>query len=1049
VTCGECGAALPERAKFCLECGTPVAAGREHELRKTVTLLFTDVTGSTVLGELLDPEAYRAVMGRYFAVARDVVERHGGIVEKFVGDAVLAVFGIPDVREDDALRAVRAAADLQGGLQRLSEELQAELGVRLQVRTGVNTGPVVAGSARAGGAFATGDAVNTAARLEQAAPPGEVLLGATTYELVRDAVEVEPIEPVSAKGKSVPLVAFRLLGVGDSDRGRARRFDTVLVGRERESRALADTLDRAVELRRGHLVTILGPPGIGKTRLVADFVKDLGERAVVVTGRCVSYGQGITYFPVVQLLREALRLQGDESAEVTHHALDELFAGEADGQRVVDLLLALLGKHEGRTDRDDTFWAIRRAIEQLASRQPLVITVDDLHWAEPTLLALLEHLRDEVRDLPLLLVCQARPELLDNRPGWGGGTLNAVTFGLEPFSTEQTSATLQGLLDGPVSDEVATAVADWAGGNPLFVEEIVGHLVERGLLGRSDGVWRLSGDLSTAEVPPTVAALLSARLALLPAEQLSLAEQISVVGLELTEEDAVVLSNRDPGEVHAMLVALGRRDLLRRHRTDHGDVWSFKHILIRDAAYESLSKALRAELHERYAAHVAATGDEVARERAAFVAHHLEHALRYRRELGATADQVESLVSATEAALLAAEDAARAWFDLPAALTFAHRLTNLDGLPAAARRVHRLRRLGIMFVADQVSALPAAIDEYAQSVGQEGPEIDHALLRLLRLWHRLNAGESLDPAEVVESAAHVARLAREHGDDAALNLALTSRIDANATLGLWSDLAELAEEAASLASVFEARRVQLFRVTGVVHGKAPLSALVAEVERQAANPVRTPIEEMMLSATRILVQAAAEDPQARLGIVALLREHETGGHMMPLIFGTLAQKLIGDLTGVVASARALAEAMERSGDLSHASTVLAELACFELESGDSSGSGAEVVARAASFTSEFDAASVALVAAGQCLLAGRASDLAEVERLGTRAIEVIRRSDQLWQNADIHRWVGLSHRWCGDTDGERHHLEQALELYRHKEIAHWTRVTEERLRELR
>ena len=272
MTCTRCGSALPANAKFCPECATPVAAAPEREVRKTVTLLFTDVTGSTAMGEALDPEAYRGVMGRYFDVARAAVERHGGTVEKFVGDAVLAVFGVPDVREDDALRAVRAAAELNAAVADLSAELVTSHGVTLAIRTGVNTGSVVAGAARAGGSFATGDAVNTAARLEQAAGPGEILLGAETWHLVRDAVEVEPVEPITAKGKAEPVPAYRLLTVRAGEAGRARRFDAPMVGRERETRALEDALERTVASGRSHLVTVLGAPGIGKTRLVSEFV---------------------------------------------------------------------------------------------------------------------------------------------------------------------------------------------------------------------------------------------------------------------------------------------------------------------------------------------------------------------------------------------------------------------------------------------------------------------------------------------------------------------------------------------------------------------------------------------------------------------------------------------------------------------------------------------------------------------------------------------------------------------------------------------------------
>ena len=281
ITCADCSSPLPANAKFCLECGTPVAAAPERETRKTVTLLFTDVTGSTAMGEALDPETYRGVMGRYFDVARTAVERHGGTVEKFVGDAVLAVFGVPDVREDDALRAVRAADELNAAITVLSDELPAEPRCPLAIRTGVNTGSVVAGTARAGGSFATGDAVNTAARLEQAARPGEILLGAATWHLVRDAVDVEPVEPITPRARpnrSRPTACSRSVPTRPGRRAPPRRAD----GRpEHETRALDDALERTVATGRSHLVTVLGPPGIGKSRLVTDFLDRVGDRADV------------------------------------------------------------------------------------------------------------------------------------------------------------------------------------------------------------------------------------------------------------------------------------------------------------------------------------------------------------------------------------------------------------------------------------------------------------------------------------------------------------------------------------------------------------------------------------------------------------------------------------------------------------------------------------------------------------------------------------------------------------------------------------------------
>jgi len=436
---------MPVSARFCPACGAPVVVA-EAEVRKTVTLLFCDVAGSTALGERLDPEALRGVMSRYFAAAREAVLRHGGTVEKFVGDAVLAVFGIPEVREDDALRAVRAAAELRDCLADLSQELMGSMGIELAVRTGVNTGSVVAGSAHAGGSFATGDAVNTAARLEQAAAPGEVLIGASTLWLVRDAVEVEAVAPLAVKGKAEPLAAYRLVQVLDSERGRSRHPDAALVGRGRESLALADALARTTQDGRGRLVTVLGPAGMGKTRLVEHFLAGLGQDVQVLRGRCVSYGRGITFWPIVQLLRQAAGLIGEETPESTEKALLALMDTAPDKGAVVAVLLPLLGLGGEPGGADEIFWAVRGVLEHLAGHGPLVVSVEDIHWAEPTLLDLLERLREEARDVPLLIVCQARPELLEQRPGWGGGALNAITFLLEPLTGGHTAALLEGLL---------------------------------------------------------------------------------------------------------------------------------------------------------------------------------------------------------------------------------------------------------------------------------------------------------------------------------------------------------------------------------------------------------------------------------------------------------------------------------------------------------------------------------------------------------------------------------------------------------------------------
>ena len=413
--CTSCGKEAPEDAHFCPACGTRLAGVvPAPELRKTVTVLFCDVAGSTAIGEWLDPERLRRLMLRFYEAMKEVCERHGGQVSELIGDAVMAAFGIPSVHEDDALRAVRAAAEMRERLEALSEELERDLGVRLRSRTGVNTGEVVVSERDPDRALVLGDAVNVAARLKQAAEPGVVLLGESTYMLVRDAVRAEPVEPLSLKGKSQRVPAFRLLDVLPNVSGYARRFGTPLVGREDELLVLRKAFERAVRDRRGYLVTVFGPAGIGKTRLAKELAASVAGEAAVLTGRCLSYGEGISYWPIREMVNEA----------TGERPLADLLAGEDDANAVASRVAAAIGVNESAGLAEETFWAIRRLFEALALRKPLVLVFEDLHWAEPTLLDLVEHVPDSSRDAPILLFCLARPELLDKRPTWGGGRLS-------------------------------------------------------------------------------------------------------------------------------------------------------------------------------------------------------------------------------------------------------------------------------------------------------------------------------------------------------------------------------------------------------------------------------------------------------------------------------------------------------------------------------------------------------------------------------------------------------------------------------------------------
>jgi class 3 adenylate cyclase/tetratricopeptide (TPR) repeat protein len=1033
-TCPSCGNELPGDFPFCPFCGAALSAPAV-ERRKLATLLFCDLSGSTAMGERVDAESLQDLLRSYFQEMRAAVERHGGTVEKFIGDAVMAAFGVPETHEDDALRACRAALEMQARIVGLNESLEQRFGTSIDVRIGVNTGEVVTGGEMSNETFATGDAVNVAARLEQAAAPGEVLLGEPTYRLVRGAVRVEAVEPVNAKGKSEPVRAYRLL---EADMAPVpRSVGTPLAGREDQLRLLERELATVVTHQRSRLVTVVGEPGVGKSRLTAEFVSRLGARARVVRGTCLSYGEGITFWSIGEIVRELAGIHDDHSPAQARTMIEAHVEGVENGPVVAANLAQLLGMAEGSATSAETAWAIRQFLIAEAHSGPLLVVVEDIHWAEDTLLDLLAGLPAAIGEAPILLLCLARPELLEHRPEW------EVTVRLEALGADDVDALVRSLL-GEVPEAVRERLAEACAGNPLFAEELVAMLLDEGVLHVENGACTLRGDLDTLALPASLHALLGARLDRLDPEARAALERGAIEG-ELFHRDAI-LELSPPAlrpSVPVVLQALIDDEIVRPEASSFGDEagFRFKHILVRDTAYQGTAKKLRAALHAQFADWLErAAGDRVT-EYEEILGHHLEQSYRYRAELGPIDDETRVLGERAGARLAAAGRRAHGRGDLGAVANLLGRAVLL--LPAESRERIEVSLALVEALADfvRLAEAEALLEHAGQAALKLRDDRLTARVNVERAWLVVHA-EAERSAErwVLSQAEQAIPIFERLGDDIGLARAMEVVAIVHFYFGRLSEVA-----AASKRGYLHAERAQntqeqgkhrLVRMMADQWGTTPFDQTDDLLENDLAWARRT---------GSLGIEARA---MVRLGVVRALRGDRVEGNELfargmascsEMGASIFAYQELGCWIWALTDDPGVAEARLREtydvladagrrGVLSTVAAILAE--CLYRQGRDDE--AADLLTEAAEQAADDDVATQVYVRTGRAKLAARRGDLVEAEALALEGVALAAETEFVDLLGDSLLALAEVQRQSGRTEAAAETVREALALWETK-----------------
>lgn len=1000
----------------------PVAATPlpPREVRKVVTFLRAELTERAALAERLDPEVLRRILRRYGEAAATAIERHGGTIETSVEGSVLGIFGIPQAHEDDALRAIRAAVDLREQLAVLRTELEGTLGVKVATHVALDTGEVISGDATAGQAAITGDASSIATQLGQAADPGEILLTDATRRLVPAGVRVEPADPLTVRGKTDAIRAWRLVELVEGAPSFDRLLETPLVGRDHELEQLGQALARAVRERTLVLFTLLGTAGVGKSRLTREHMAAAGGEATVLVGRCLPYGEGITFWPLREIVQQAM---GDDPAL----SVAELLVGVDDRDAVAARIGGLVGFGETDGTSEETFGAVRRLVETLARKRPLVLVVEDIHWAEPTFLDLLDYLCDWVRDAPVMLLCLARPEVLDARPTWGGGKHNAVSLLLEPLA-ETAAENLIDALPGGGSLAAATRarLAQAAEGNPLFIEQMLALIAEDG---------SPEGELV---VPPTIQAILAARLDRLGPAERAVIERGALIGREFWISGVRELSPealRPTVELH--LMSLMRKELIRRTASSlpGHDAFRFRHSLIRDAAYRAMAKEQRAELHERYADWLERLDESGAYSE--IVGFHLEQGYRYRAELGLLDEQARALAARAADVLGQAGHGAFARGDMTGAVNLLERSVALSHgvrLEPLIELAEALQGLGRLEEAD------AALAKASAAADEAGDRRARASIALDRLDLRALVDPEFGVEEMLAGAEEALCIFEELGDELGLARAWRAVAEVHLTRCQWGQSAEALERALGYAEQAggeaEVAACQVMLASALYYGPTPVVEARQRCDEilswAAGHPV---VEGNVLCYLGGLAAMEGLFDEAR-GLHHRGRSIFEGlGHTVGVAGSTTVsgpiELLAGDPEAAERELRSGYETFEAMGETGILSTLAALLAEAVLAQGRDA-EAEELTRTSEDAATEEDAASQIAWRTVRAVALSRRGELVEAERLARNAVALAAETDFLAMHADALVALGEVLLAAGDVTRAEGYAAEAALLYEAK-----------------